>query len=217
MSADEKRIERRWPVYEGRDQLQDASKVLGSAWATHHPDRIFEVMPVEDHLAALGDRDASDHRFIEDISSWTERAEAAEKKLTEEQQRMAISRNRISELEEDLEEAEQKAFDQHVMVGESHTQLEAAEKSLEALRAVLFVIANGEYVDIIGEAGDLTAADQMRADARAALRGAPVGRPCPRCNGECMVSPTDVCPNCGGSGVADRLTALLDQDTGEDS
>ncbi len=28
----------------------------------------------------------------------------------------------------------------------------------------------------------------------------PPEEPCDRCNGECMVSPTDACPNCGGSG-----------------
>jgi hypothetical protein len=44
---------------------------------------------------------------------------------------------------------------------------EAGERA-EKLRAFLYMLANGEYRDMIG-AGDLTVADQMRADARAAI------------------------------------------------
>ncbi len=46
-------------------------------------------------------------------------------------------------------------------------------------REALERIAHHDYQDIIGEAGDLTIADQMRADARAALKGhRPLGCTC---------------------------------------
>jgi hypothetical protein len=150
----------------------------------------------------------------------SERAEAAEDALGEAQLKVAEERDRAEEeralrlrIQDAVQEdrTKERAAQTNLRAEEQH-RLEvqrasiAANQKLESLRSglkaevertrLVLPLAAGAFRDSLGERIDrLRALLDASEDA-----GPPKGPACPRCNGERMVSPTDVCPACGGSG-----------------